>query len=184
MKSEHLLARTLKEMMATQQLDDISVIELSKRCGISRKTFYYHYHDVYDLLTQVFLDETIPGVNKTTNVNELVTLVWKYYESNKAFIEATLQSAGRELFHEFIYNIFYSSCLTYLEAYDDCKRLHVPAKKAIARFYASGFSYSIIYYLSTYKNKSFNGLCKCVFFINNENVEKTIQNAIQMEERA
>ena len=56
MKTEHALARTLKEMMSSQPLDDISVLEISKKCGVSRKTFYYHYHDIYDLLTQVFLD--------------------------------------------------------------------------------------------------------------------------------
>ena len=182
MKSEHLLARTLKEMMATQSLDSISVIEISKRCHLSRKTFYYHYHDVYDLLTQVFLDEKIPGSNETTNVKELVDLVWKYYEDNKAFLDATIQSAGKDLLSEFIYNIFYTSSLRFLDKYDDCKRLHMNAKKAIARFYASGYSYSIMYYLSNYKTKSYKGLCNCVFFINNENVEKTIEHAIAMEE--
>lgn len=183
MKSEHLLAKTLKEMMATQSLDDISVISISEKCGISRKTFYYHYHDTYDLLTQVYLNESIPGASKTDNVKELIDLVWKYYESNKAFIEATLQSAARELFLQFIYNIFYTSSLRYLEKYDDCKRLKMQAKKAIARFYASGYSNSIYYYLSNFKTKSYKGLCNCVFFINDDNVKKTIQNAIAMEEK-
>lgn len=182
MKSEHLLARELKIMMATQPLDTISVIELSARCKISRKTFYYHYHDVYDLLTQVFLDERIPGADKTMDIKELVALVWKYYEDNRPFVDATLQSAGKDLFLQFIYNIFYTAFLRYLEKYDDCKRLKVAVKKSIARFYASGYSNSIVYYLSNFKAKNYNGLCKCVFFVNDDNVKKTIQNAIQMEE--
>ena len=61
MKTEHELARALKEMMSSQPLDTISVVDLSNKCNVSRKTFYYHYHDIYDLLTQVFLDEKIPG---------------------------------------------------------------------------------------------------------------------------
>jgi len=183
MKSEHLLAKTLKEMMSTQSLDNISVITLSDKCGISRKTFYYHYHDIYDLLTQVFLNETIPGANQTVNVKELIDLVWKYYEDNKAFVDATLQSAGRELFLQFIYNIFYTSSLRYLDKYDNCNRLHVAAKKAIARFYASGYSNSIYYYLSNFKTKTYKGLCNCVFFINDENVKKTIENAIALEDK-
>lgn len=183
MKSEHLLARTLKNMMSTQSLDTISVIELSDKCGISRKTFYYHYHDVYDLLAQVFLDEKIAGTDQTTNVKDLVDLIWKYYEANKAFVDATLQSAGKDLFLQFVYNIFYTAFLRYLDKYDDCKRLKMTAKKAIARFYASGFSNSIVYYLTNFKSKSYKGLCNCVFFINNENVEKSIQNAIQLDDR-
>lgn len=182
MKSEYLLAKALKEMMSTQSLDSISVIELSERCNVSRKTFYYHYHDVYDLLTQVFLDEKIPGSNETTDVKELIDLIWKYYQDNKAFLDATIQSAGKDLLFEFIYNIFYTSSLRFLDKYDDCKRLHMNAKKAIARFYAAGYSHSILYYLTNFKNKTYKGLCNCVFFINNENVEKTIEHAIAMEE--
>jgi len=181
MKSEYLLAKTLKEMMSTQPLDTISVIELSERCNVSRKTFYYHYHDVYDLLTQVFLDEKIEGSNETTDVRELIDLVWKYYTDNRKFLDATIQSAGKDLFEEFIYNVFYTSSLRFLDKYDSCKRLNMNVKKAIGRFYASGYSHSIIYYLTNFKNKSYKGLCNCVFFINNENVEKTIENAIALE---
>ena len=79
MKTEHLLVRQLKIMMATQPLDSISVIELSNKCGVSRKTFYYHYHDVYDLLTQAFLDEKIPGANSVNSYIDLVKIVWSYY---------------------------------------------------------------------------------------------------------
>ncbi len=72
MKTGHALALTLKDMMSKQPLETISVLELSKKCGISRKTFYYHYHDTYDLLTQVFLEEKIPGVNNATTLRRLM----------------------------------------------------------------------------------------------------------------
>ena len=106
MKTGHALAITLKDMMSKQPLENISVLELSKKCGISRKTFYYHYHDTYDLLTQVFLEEKIPGVNNATTFQELIVFVFEYYKDNQAFVDATLQSAGSDLFSEFVYNVF------------------------------------------------------------------------------
>ena len=78
MKTQHALALALKEMMARQPLDTISVLELSKKCDVSRKTFYYHYHDTYDLLTQVFLEERVPGVNNATTFQELIVFVFEY----------------------------------------------------------------------------------------------------------
>ena len=63
MKTEHQFAEVLKKMMESMPLDEISVTTLSKRCGVSRKTFYYHFRDVYDLLTLVFLDEKITANN-------------------------------------------------------------------------------------------------------------------------
>ena len=84
MKTGHALALALKDMMAHQPLETISVLELSKKCGVSRKTFYYHYHDTYDLLTQVFLEEKIAGVANASTFQELIALVFDYYKNNQA----------------------------------------------------------------------------------------------------
>ena len=177
MKTEHALARALKEMMSNQPLDSISVMEISSKCGVSRKTFYYHYHDIYDLLTQVFLDEKIPGVNNCENFVSLIEIVYKYYVANEKFIDATLSSAGKDLFSEFIYNIFYTSTMKFITKFDEDKSLSIMSKKSIARFYASGYSNSLVYYLSNYKNKSLNGLMNCFNFIASNSLASSVANA-------
>ena len=183
MKTEHELARQLKEMMATQALDDISVIELSKKCGVSRKTFYYHYHDIYDLLTQVFLDEKIPNLANVENYKDLLSTIWLYYKNNEAFINATLASAGDTLFSEFIYNAFYTSTIRFIAKCDVEKKLPLITRKSIARFYAYGYANSLVYYLANYKNKSFDGLLNCFSFLNINNLEKSVQKAIKNLEK-
>ncbi|MCR4911015.1 MAG: TetR/AcrR family transcriptional regulator [Bacilli bacterium] len=183
MKTGHALAITLKDMMAKQPLETISVLELSKRCGVSRKTFYYHYHDTYDLLTQVFLEEKIAGVNSASNFIELVGLVFQYYKDNQAFVDATLQSAGSDLFSEFVYNIFYTAALRFIKKIDEENILHPNTKKSIARFYAYGYGNSTVYYLSNYKNKTLIGLMNSFSFIDKENFKKNVQKAINLEKK-
>ena len=183
MKTGHALAITLKDMMAKQPLETISVLELSKRCGVSRKTFYYHYHDTYDLLTQVFLEEKIAGVNNASNFIELVGLVFQYYKDNQAFVDATLQSAGSDLFSEFVYNIFYTAALRFIKKIDEENILHPNTKKSIARFYAYGYGNSTVYYLSNYKNKTLIGLMNSFSFIDKENFKKNVQKAINLEKK-
>ena len=181
MKTEYALGLALKDMMAHQPLESISVLELSKKCHVSRKTFYYHYHDIYDLLTQVFLEEEIPGASNATNFQELINLVFEYYKNNQAFIDATLQSAGRDLFSEFIYNIFYTTALREIKKIDVDNILHPNTRKSIARFYAYGYGYSTVYYLSNYKNKTLVGLTNSFSFIDKENFKKNVQKAINLE---
>lgn len=183
MKTEHALALTLKDMMSHQPLDTISVLELSKKCDVSRKTFYYHYHDIYDLLTQVFLEEKIPGVNICESFQELIEVVYQYYKDNEAFINATLQSAGKDLFSEFIYNVFYTSALRFIKKIDVDNILHPNSKKSIARFYAYGYGNSTVYYLSNYKNKTLIGLINSFNFIEKENFRKNVQKAINLEKK-
>ena len=181
MKTGHALALALKDMMSHQPIDSISVLQLAKKCGISRKTFYYHYHDIYDLLTQVFLEEKIPGANTATNFQELIQLVFEYYKANQAFIDATLQSAGEDLFSEFIYNIFYQTALREIKKIDSENILHPNTRKSIARFYAYGYGNSAVYYLSNYKNKTLVGLISSFNFIDKDNFKKNVQKAIELE---
>ncbi len=182
MKTEHALVEALKEMMATQPIDDISVLQLSKKCGISRKTFYYHYHDIYDLLAQLFLEEKIPGVNNVENYHDLIEKVFTYYKDNEAFINATINSAGKELFYEFIYNVFYTSGLRFITKLDVDKKLYPNTKKSMARYYAYGYGYSTVYYLSNYRHKTLQGIENSFSFLDVKNFEKNVQKAIKNAE--
>lgn len=40
----------LSEMLREQRLDDITVKDLTERCGLSRQAFYYHFSDIYEAL--------------------------------------------------------------------------------------------------------------------------------------
>ena len=180
MKTEHELALALKTMMAEVPLDDISVTSLTKRCHINRKTFYYHFHDIFDLLTQVFLDEKIEGTENTKDINQLMKVIFNYYLDNAKFISATLDSAGKELVKEFFFNVCYTNFLRFVAAVPDGKKLHINDRKYIARFYAFAYSDSIIYYLSTYKTKTLNGLMNCFSFESKNIFDKAVSNLLKV----
>ncbi len=44
---------TLVKMLATSDIDDITVTELCTRANINRATFYYHYNSVRDVFVEV-----------------------------------------------------------------------------------------------------------------------------------
>ena len=44
------LSAILKEEMKHKPFEKITVSELIEKCEINRKTFYYHFNDIYDLL--------------------------------------------------------------------------------------------------------------------------------------
>lgn len=52
--TKQMLGKTLKELMETQPICDISVEQICKRCGVHRRTFYYHFDSKYALLNWVF----------------------------------------------------------------------------------------------------------------------------------
>ena len=183
MKTEYRFAEALKDMMAEMPLDSISVTTLTKKCHVNRQTFYYHFHDIYDLLTLVFLNEEIKELAEVKTIRELSESVFKYYTKNKNFIDATLNSAGKELFEEFIHNACYKTFLRFVNNVQDSKKLHVNDRKAVARFYALAYSHSIVYYLSTYKNKTLEGLLNCFAFEREDVFEEAINRLLTIRSK-
>lgn len=58
--TKKLLGITLKEMMAEKPFEKITVSELTKRCGLNRQTFYYHFETIIDLFKWVLREEADP----------------------------------------------------------------------------------------------------------------------------
>ena len=58
-KTKKLLTNSLKQLLREKTLEKITIGELAEQSGINRKTFYYHFGDIYGLvdwaLTQDFL---------------------------------------------------------------------------------------------------------------------------------
>lgn len=174
MKTEYRFAEALKTLMAEQPLDEITVTKLAKKCKVNRQTFYYHFTDIYDLLTLVFLEEKINKINEVKSLEEMVRTIYSYYLVNKKFIDATLNSSCKDLFQEFVYNNCYNAIKNIISSNPESKKLHINDRKSIARFYAYGYSQSIVYYLSTYKNKTIDGLLLNFAFVDESNIEKAI----------
>ena len=49
-KTKQEMAVSLKKLMGHKPLSKITISELCKDCGINRKTFYYYFQDIYELL--------------------------------------------------------------------------------------------------------------------------------------
>lgn len=60
LNTKKILGTTLKELMAEKPFDKITVSELTKRCGLNRQTFYYHFETIIDLFQWVLSQEAGP----------------------------------------------------------------------------------------------------------------------------
>ena len=184
MKTDYRLALALKEMLAKMPLDSISVTSLSERCGISRKTFYYHFHDIYDLLTLLFLNEKVEGIQSAKTTNDVLTRIFDYYKKNSDFIDATINSAGRDLFEEFVYNNCYQSFLRIVNLVPESKKITMSEKKSIVRFYTAGYSSAIVFYLTNTKNKTLDGLKLALSFLGEDFLKEAVSGLSNSKSKA
>ena len=56
-RTKIMFADTLEEMLREMPLDKVRVSRLCARCGAAAPTFYYYFHDKYELVTWMFLQD-------------------------------------------------------------------------------------------------------------------------------
>ena len=60
------LSEGIKEIMKEKKLSQITIKDITEKCGVSRNAFYYHFRDKYDLINWIFSTETFPIINTST----------------------------------------------------------------------------------------------------------------------
>ena len=85
MYTKKALSEALKEALKTKPFKKITVSELIEACNINRKTFYYHFEDIYALLVWTFEQEAINVVKHfdlMVDSEEALTFIMDYVEEN------------------------------------------------------------------------------------------------------
>ena len=107
--TKKLLATALKELMNEMSFQKITIAEICGRCNMSRKSFYYHFRDKYDLVNWIFDSEylsTSPTRNDSMNTLddsrwELIENLCWYFYSNKQFYSKVFRIKGQNSFTEY-----------------------------------------------------------------------------------
>ena len=106
--TERAIMDAFFELLVEKPLDKVTVADIAQRCGINRNTFYYHYHDVYDLLESL-IDSELRKVMEASGGADDLTWV--------SFIEAGTHFLSEH--RAFVFHIYESSHHEILERYVD-----------------------------------------------------------------
>lgn len=175
MKTEEKLGRALKDLMAKEPLDQISVKRLTAICGINRQTFYYHFRDIYDLLTWIFLNETIQEIKNAETYLEAIYGFFAYIEKNKIFVMNVASSAGKDLFVEFLNNHVKVIIMRSLQVKDEENVLTLDEKKFIAKYFGSACVAILIDWITSNMKEPKNEVIRKLVVISKHQAEDCIE---------
>ncbi len=109
LQTKLMLCSSLKEIMKHKAFSKITVSELIKDCNLNRKTFYYHFEDIYGLLKWMLEQEAIEVVKQfdlISDYEQAFNFVMDYVEKNAYFLNCIYDSVGRDELKRFFYNDF------------------------------------------------------------------------------
>lgn len=147
--TKKLMADSLKRAMQSKPFSKITVSEIIQDCGINRKTFYYHFQDIYALLKWVFDEEAIQVVRHfdlLENYEEAIRFGMDYVRENNYIISCTHDSIGREEMKRFFYMDFIEIVTSVIEEGEEKVGvvLDPEFKRYTAKFYTEALASMLI----------------------------------------
>lgn len=101
------LSESLKRIMKKKPLSKITVSEIIADCGMNRKTFYYHFDDIYALLKwtlEIEAIDIVKNINLVVDYTDAIYFIMDYVEKNEYLLNCAYDSLGRDglktFFHE------------------------------------------------------------------------------------
>lgn len=96
--TKRAMADALKQLLQKHSLDHITIQDVTDAAQVSRKTFYYHFHDIYDLVEWLLVEDCkILTQNHTDSgiwVRD-VAIALNYATENRGWLVSIYQSMDR-----------------------------------------------------------------------------------------
>ena len=134
------LAASLKKAMQQKPFQKITVSELIRDANVNRKTFYYHFEDIYALLKWMLEEEAIEIVKHydlLVDYEAAINFVMDYVEENDHIINCACDALGREGLKRFFRADFHDIVNSIIEnaAEKTLAKLTASYKEFLTQFY-------------------------------------------------
>ncbi|MBO5994814.1 MAG: TetR family transcriptional regulator C-terminal domain-containing protein [Firmicutes bacterium] len=140
--TKQALGESLKNLLLKKPLKKITVTEIVEDCGVNRMTFYYHFHDIYDLLEWICVrdaEKELEEQRSSPNWEEGLMGIFEKIRENKAFVTNIYQSISRDYVERYIYRTTEALFISVVEEFDHDNILSDEDKAFIASYYRYAF---------------------------------------------
>ena len=150
--TKDLIRKEFIRLLNKKKLHNITVTELAKACNIERKTFYYHYDNLTELVKEIFdeeLDIVIEEFNETLSWEESFISAAKFILDNKKMVKHIYESDYRIDLEKYIFSISGEIMKKYVERVAEETSAQEADIKLIAYFYQCALSSSLVEWVAT-----------------------------------
>lgn len=134
------IVEALKEVCMEKPFDKVSVADITRRCGLNRQTFYYHFQDKYELLSWIYYNENFIFITRDINLDnwdEKILEMLDLMLENKKFYMNTIHEQ-EHTFQSYLFEMSKTMFEEAIEVLDVRKKLTEEERSFHARFFAYG----------------------------------------------
>ena len=150
--TKRVLAASLKKLLGQMPLDKITIQDLVNEAEVSRKTFYYHFQDIYDLLEWALVDEgkrVLEAHGAEASWQEKMWNTFQYFQGNQAVILNIYRSIQKngELLERHTSRLIYPLLEQLFEAQPRHEEVAEEDRQFLLEFYSYGVVKFFLYWV-------------------------------------
>lgn len=150
--TKNLIKQEFIKLLNKKSLHNITVTEIAKQCKIERKTFYYHYENLPQLVKKIFdeeLEDVIKEFNETLSWEESFISAAKFILDNKKVVKHMYESDYKIELEKYIFSISGEIMRKYVRRVAKDTKAQEIDIKLIAYFYQCALSSSLVEWVAT-----------------------------------
>lgn len=165
------LAKALKKLMQEKNFKNISIVDITNLAKVNRKTFYYHFKTIPDLLKWMLECETVEiaqSFDLLNNFDDAFQFSINYIDENKAILISAYDNLGRDEMRKFFINDFIDIIEISVKKCEDDLEIHVSDdfRRYLCDFYSEGIASKIVERLkdeTSFTMEQFSNYFKIIF---------------------
>ncbi|WP_346889136.1 TetR/AcrR family transcriptional regulator [Clostridium sp. UBA1056] len=154
--TKKLLSDALKRMMTKKPLEKITIKEIVDLCNLNRRTFYYHFQDIYQLLEWIYKEEAVNQIevnNSYSKWQDGLIYLFKYIERDKEVSLCAFHSLGREYLEKFLYSVTYRVTREIVDEVSEDLDVNSSYKDFVAYYYTVSLVGMVIHWIQSGMNE-------------------------------
>lgn len=107
-QTKQQLSVALKSLLSQKTVDKITIGEITDLAQVSRKTFYYHFKDIYDLIEWTLMDDAARVFQEHIDLKDWqkdLMAVARYFYENRTLVLNAYHSISRDALETYIEKI-------------------------------------------------------------------------------
>lgn len=182
LKTKKALAASLKNCMRKKPLKKITVSEIITDCDVNRKTFYYHFDDIYALLKWMLEQEAVEVVKKfdlMVDYKDAILFVMDYVEANAHILNCAYDSMGRDEMKRFFCNDFYEIIRSLIDRTERALEVSVSEdfKQFLTALYTEALAGMLIDWFKGHEKKDREKTLKYLSVVLHSSLPEVLNNA-------
>lgn len=149
--TKDLIKKEFMNLLDKKTLNKITVTELAKKCDIERKTFYYHYENLEQLIKEIFeseLDVVIEEFNENLSWEDSFILAATFILENKKAIRHIYYSDYKANVEKYVYSMAGEVITKYVKHISKDTRAKDIDINLISYFYQCALSTALIQWIA------------------------------------